>query len=132
MILKSIGFRLESLDFNEEKFNGVKSNAYVNSDTSNNIPMAKTPSPPSANASNYLSVEIACSKSKIVSRLSFKFGESDDGATNGVKSSCTCPNKDATKYNNSFWEIQSTGTFVNPRRSFSGPTKVSLKTNCFL
>lgn len=126
LILKSIGFRLESLDFDDDKLNGLKNTANINTNSMNNIPLAKTPSPPSTNSSShFLNVEISCSKSKIVSRLSFKFGENDSnaGATSAL-SSCTCPSKEMTDNNNSFWEIQSTGTFVNQRRSLGGAVKV--------
>lgn len=125
LILKSVGFRLESLDFGEEKLNGFKNTANINTNSSNNVPLAKTPSPPSANPAHFLNVEISCSKSKIVSRLSYKFGESDGntGAA-GTMNRCTCPSKEMTDKNNSFWEIQSTGTFVNQRRSLGVAMKV--------
>lgn len=114
LLLKSIGFRLESIDFNEHRFSGGKM-----LDNTNTIP-----SPTKVNDANFIHVEISCSKSKIISRLSYKFN--DDGANAAAPSTCTCPPKTIVDNNNSFWEIQTTGTFTNQRRSLNGLMKVKL------
>lgn len=114
LMLKSIGFRLESIDFNAQRFSGGKI-ADIKSDD-----VMASPSPASKDA-NFISVDISCGKSKIISRLSYKLSD-DDQLMSSLSSQCTCPKKEAT-VDNSFWEIQSSGSFVNQRRSLSAAAK---------
>lgn len=113
LMLKSIGFRLDSIDFNAQRFCGGKISDHKADDVmSSPLPAAKE--------ANYISVEISCGKSKIISRLSYKL--SDDEQSVSPSSQCTCPKKEGT-VDNSFWEIQSSGTFVNQRRSLNVAAK---------
>lgn len=111
LMLKSIGFRLDSIDFNAQRFSGGKI-----SDLKADDVMAS--SSPAARDANFISVDISCGKSKIISRLSFKLSNDDQS----MSSQCTCPKKDAI-VDNSFWEIQSSGSFVNQRRSLNVAAK---------
>lgn len=112
-MLKSIGFRLDSIDFNAHRFSGGKI-----CDVKTDDLMAT--SSPAAKDSNFISVDISCGKSKIISRLSYKLSNDDQLAP--TSSNCTCPKKDSVT-DNSFWEIQSSGSFANQRRSFNGAIK---------
>lgn len=120
LLLKSIGFRLESIDFDELRCWSKKSGENVHevgaaavSDTNFTH----------SDEQHFINVEISCSKSKIVSKLSLKFNETDATATDAHKMpsptntiACTCPKREPLHDNNSFWEVQSSGTFANPRR----------------
>lgn len=132
LLLKSIGFRLESIDFDEFRSWGKKAN-----DCGNGIGASATTinSNRSDADHHYINVEISCSKSKIVSHLSFKINESDAGATDIQPHTmtdttkliaCTCPKRESRNDNNSFWEVQSSGTFSNQRRSIN-----ALMVSCF-
>lgn len=121
LLLKSIGFRLESIDYDEFRCWNKKSGE-------NGIGAAANASATGGVATDadqhYINVEITCTKSKIVSNLSLKFNETDaDHATDAHQApdptksiTCTCPKREPSKDNNSFWEVQSSGTFANPRR----------------
>lgn len=98
LILKSLGFRLDSIDFKE-----VNSHLIVDSER-------LTPDKFDPNA---ISVTILCGKSKLESRLSYKFTNTDEMIEK--RSVCTCPKKE-TNMDNSFWEVQSSGSFMNHRR----------------
>lgn len=123
LLLKSIGFRLNSIDYDEHGVSKVKSNenGYDNQSESD------------INSSHSISVRISCSKSKMVSNLSYKYVE--DGAkitpqkgAAALSTVCTCPKRElCTNNNNSFWEVQSSGTFSNQRKSMAALTLV-----CFL
>lgn len=108
LMLKSIGFRLDSIDFNAQRFSGGKISD-IKADDVTAVPAAKD--------SNFISVDISCGKSKIISRLSYKLNNADDHL-----SQCTCPKKE-TVAENSFWEIQSSGSFVSQRRSLTAAAK---------
>lgn len=131
LLLKAIGFRLNSIDFDEHRFTNGKSKL------STQTPSKPTMSPlTQSDYDHYVNIEITCSKSKIVSHLSYKLDDND--ATNGattqlIKSTksnvCTCPKPKTIGNNNSFWEVQSTGSFANQKRSMNGLLIVS---NCVL
>lgn len=116
LLLKSIGFRLNSIDFDERHFS--QKNANENENGASSIKNSQ-----SDIDYNSINVQISCSKSKIVSNLSFKFDDSEvDVATtmdSNKLATCTCPKREQRDTNNSFWEVQSSGTFVNPRRSMN-------------
>lgn len=117
LMLKSIGFRLDSIDYNAQRFSGGKISD-IKTDDVTSVPAAKN--------ANFISVDISCGKSKIISRMSYKLNNTDDQS-----SQCTCPKKE-TVADNSFWEIQSSGSFVNQRRSLNAATKkVSNASNQF-
>lgn len=109
LLLKSIGFRLDSIDYDELRSWGKKM-------TENGTGRADADH-------HSIDVQISCSKSKIVSHLSFKLNENEIGAaaaTDPVKSmACSCPKREPRSDNNSFWEVQSSGTFANQRRSIN-------------
>lgn len=128
LLLKSIGFRLDSIDYNEFRSWSKKLNDYGNS---------RSASATSTNAIrtadvdyHYINVEISCSKSKIVSNLSFKINDSEIAevisshaatTTDPMKfMACTCPKRESRSNSNSFWEVQRSGTFANQRRSANG------------
>lgn len=116
LLLKSIGFRLESIDYDEFRSWSKKSGSVGNS--------ATTIEPVRAEADHYINVEISCSKSKMVSNLSLKTNETETTATDAPHTTtdsaksviCTCPKREPRKDSNSFWEVQSSGTFANQRR----------------
>ncbi|XP_055296747.1 probable serine/threonine-protein kinase nek3 [Sitodiplosis mosellana] len=132
LLLKSIGFRLESIDYDELRcWSGKKFGENGNA--------ASTATPASTSATNsirtdaadhhYINVEISCSKSKIVSNLSLKFNDDEpavvtDAAQHPMTDPskmivCSCPKREMRNINNSFWEVQSSGTFSNQRRSIN-------------
>lgn len=107
LLLKSIGFRLNSIDFDELSMSDTKSNENDNTSESDIN-------------SHSINVRITCSKSKIVSNLSYKYAEQSDAekATPRTGTVCTCPKRESfNNNNNSFWEVQSSGTFANRRKS---------------
>lgn len=129
LLLKSIGFRLESIDYDEFRSWGKKSNDCGNGNSSI---ASSTTTPYSVRSDveqHFINVEISCSKSKIVSNLSFKFNECDTVASDTMANSltdsvklmtCTCPKREPRNDNSSFWEVQSSGTFQsNQRRSIN-------------
>lgn len=106
MILKSIGFRLDSFDFQAKATHtAANGGARIENDC---IPMAKSLSPQSKSDDDVISVQIACGKSNIVSRMTYRLRDSAD---------CSCPDMASVNNNNSFWEIQATGPFSNRRCS---------------
>lgn len=107
LILKSIGFRLESIDFNASRFSGGRIADWKADE------VISSPAKSSANDSQFISVDISCGKSKIISRMSYRL--SNDAQ-------CTCPKQDAT-VDNSFWDIQSSGSFANHRPSLNAVAK---------
>lgn len=137
LLLKSIGFRLESIDYDEfrswskkfgEKGNGVSTTTTTKTTTT----MApSTTNSIRADDHHYINVEISCSKSKIVSNLSLKLFDDETSAAVGTIDAqhpmtdpsktiaCSCPKRETRNTNNSFWEVQSSGTFSNQRRSIN-------------
>lgn len=111
LLLKSIGFRLDSMDFDDR---GTIFDKKSNENGHDSM------SEPDVN-SHSINVRITCSKSKLISNLSYKYTESDvklmsrDGKI--ISTACTCPKREQHDNNNSFWEVQSSGTFANKRRS---------------
>lgn len=102
LMLKSIGFRLESID-------------YVSDEGRFSLPgSASEKEPVLKGDADTIFVDITCSKSKLVSRLSYKFNQ--DGAMAAVPTHCTCPRRESVA-DNSFWEIQSSGSFINQQRN---------------
>lgn len=120
LLLKSIGFRLNSIDYDAEHFAAKRQpgDGASSAGTSPKSQQADT-------GDHFISVQISCSKSEIVSNLSLKVSGSDDrkvdddNATVSVEqakcTACTCPKREPRDDNNSFWEIQSSGTFANRR-----------------
>lgn len=128
LLLKSIGFRLESIDYDEFRSWGKKSNDCGNNTSGCASSTTTTFNSGRSDADHHINVEISCSKSKIVSHLSFKINDSDTVATDAYAHSttdpaklmaCSCPKRESRTDNNSFWEVQSSGTFVNQRRSIN-------------
>lgn len=118
LLLKSIGFRLNSIDFDERHISQKNPN-----ENENGVPQSDVDY-------NSINVQISCSKSKIISNLSFKFNDTEVDATTTTMepaklATCTCPKREQRDTNNSFWEVQSSGTFVNPRRSMNALMMVS-------
>lgn len=118
LLLKSIGFRLESIDFDEYRSWSKKS-----TENGNGTGGATTANSGRTDADhNYIHVEISCSKSKIVSNLSMKFNDNETAATDAQATAattspsksiaCSCPKRETHNSNNTFWEVQSSGTFV--------------------
>lgn len=111
LLLKSIGFRLNSIDYDDNGVSKFKSNenGYDNQSEIN------------LNSGHSISVRISCSKSKMVSNLSYKYIEDEAKMTPkkgaaALSTVCTCPKREiCTNNNNSFWEVQSSGTFANQR-----------------
>lgn len=98
LLLKAIGFRLDSIDYNgDEQNNSFLHNTENDKDTMKND-------------SDTIYVNIKCTKSKLLSRLSYKFNQ--DGGAATIPTNCTCPRKE-TVADNSFWEIQSSGSFIS-------------------
>lgn len=126
LLLKSIGFRLDSIDYDEFRSWCKKMNDYG---STNGASATSTNSARTANADHhYINVEISCSKSKIVSNLSFKINDNEIAETDVMPSShattdptkfmtCTCPKRESRSSSNSFWEVQRSGTFANRRGS---------------
>lgn len=123
LLLKSIGFRLESIDYDEFRSWGKKFN-----DCGNGIGASATTINSNRTDADQITVEISCSKSKIVSHLSFKISDSEAAAMDTQTHTtadttklmaCTCPKREPRNDNNSFWEVQSSGTFSNQRRSIN-------------
>lgn len=125
LLLKSIGFRLDSIDYDE-----IRSWCKRANDCGNGNSASATTT---TNADqHYISVEISCSKSKIVSNLSFQINDNNEIAETDVLSlseattdptkfmACTCPKRESRSSSNSFWEVQRSGTFANQRRSVNG------------
>lgn len=124
LLLHCIGFRLDSIDYDEFRRWNKKSNDYGSnaSASATSINTAR-----SADADHhYINVEISCSKSKIVSNLSYKFNDSEIAETEPLSNTtsdptkfmtCTCPKRESRSNLNSFWEVQRSGTFANQRRS---------------
>ena len=113
LVLKSCGFRLESIDYSDSlNTNGGTNGGAVG------INSSKSTSPSSTTVDNEdsITIDISCSRSKIVSRLKYKFGADE---------SCSCPPKDEVAGNNSFWEVQASGAFSNNRRSLGNNGKVN-------
>lgn len=125
LLLKSIGFRLESIDYDELRSWNKKTNV------ENGMAAATLNSGRTDADHNYIHVEISCSKSKIVSNLSLKLNDNETSATDAETTTtaattsplkaivCSCPKRETRNSNNSFWEVQSTGTFANQRRSIN-------------
>lgn len=113
LLLKSIGFRLDSIDFSAQRFASGKISD-IKADDAMSSPLLAT------KESNFISVNISCGKSKIISRMSYKLSNDDQLAPS--LSHCTCPKKEVN-VDNSFWEIQSSGSFVNQRRSLNAAAK---------
>lgn len=111
LILKSIGFRLESLDIDKKAGNGVNicSTGNANAEC---FPTAKSLSPTKQDDGNVISVQITCGKSNIVSRMTYTMNDDHD---------CTCPHDAVMLKNTAFWEVQSTGLFVNGRTLGTSP-----------
>lgn len=135
LLLKSIGFRLDSIDYDEFRSWCKRVNDYGNGN--GNGASATSTTNTARNTADadhhYISVEISCSKSKIVSNLSFKINDNNGIAETNVMSSssppptdptkfmaCTCPKRESRSSSNSFWEVQRSGTFANRRRSVNG------------
>lgn len=115
LLLKSIGFRLNSIDFDAQHFAAKRQ-------PGDGTPSAGTsPTSQQADAGDHrIDVQISCSQSRIVSNLSLKLREATDAvAAAPVElakcTACTCPKRAQRDDNNSFWEIQSSGTFANRR-----------------
>lgn len=125
LLLKSIGFRLNSIDFDEQHFAGkMNGNGTRSAGTS--------PTNQQAAGEHFINVQISCSQSKIVSNLSLNMGAEhnamDAASIDPNKcAACTCPKREQRENNNSFWEVQSTGTFANRRRSMNTLLMVMLK-----
>lgn len=150
LLLKSIGFRLDSIDYDEFRSWYKKTNDYGNggsaSEAMSTASTTNTTHARTADADHhYINVEISCSKSKIVSNLSFKINDNNEIAETDVLPSssassassassssshaptdptkfmtCTCPKRESRFDSNSFWEVQRSGTFANQRRSVNG------------
>lgn len=102
LMLKAIGFRLDSIDYSGDDRNNLNENDNViDSDGSHK------------HDSDTIYVNINCTKSKLMSRLSYKFNQ--DGGSATIPTHCTCPRKE-TVADNSFWEIQSSGSFINQQQ----------------
>ncbi|XP_031625340.1 mucin-5AC-like [Contarinia nasturtii] len=148
LLLKSIGFRLESIDYDDARCWHKKSNenGTASSATANSVRTdgnASTASIAATDQQHYINVEISCSKSKIVSNLSLRFNDCETTTaassttttpTTAVDTqahttqapdspsrmiACSCPKREANDEQNSFWEVQSSGSFVNQRRSIT-------------
>lgn len=138
LLLKSIGFRLDSIDYDEFRSWCKKINDFGNGGGQAAAATSTTNARTTADADHhYINVEISCSKSKIVSNLSFKINDSNEIAETDVLPSsssssshaptdptkfmaCTCPKRESRSSSNSFWEVQRSGTFANRRRSVNG------------
>lgn len=137
LLLKSIGFRLDSIDYDEFRSWYKKINDYGNGGSSSTATSTTNAHGRTTTDTDYhyINVEISCSKSKIVSNLSFKINDNNEIAeTDGLSSSssshaptdptkfmtCTCPKRESRSSSNSFWEVQRSGTFANQRRSVNG------------
>lgn len=121
LLLKSIGFRLNSIDFDEQHF-AAKTNG--DGGAGGGAGTSPTQHQQAADTGDhFINVQISCSKSEIVSQLSLKLSaEHKATAAATVEPSkctaaCTCPKREKHDDNNSFWEVQSSGTFANRRRS---------------
>lgn len=122
LLLKSIGFRLESIDFDEYRSWSKKTSENGTGNATSNSGRADADH-------NYIHVEISCSKSKIVSNLSLKLNDNETAASDSQISAaatspsksiaCSCPKRETCNASNSFWEVQSSGTFANQRRSIN-------------
>lgn len=132
LLLKSIGFRLESIDYDELRCWGKKTNDNGNASTAINSARTDVSSAAGTVATDqqhYINVEISCSKSRLVSHLSLKFNEgvekgAADAQAHPIADSskviaCSCPKRETRNANSSFWEVQSSGKFVNQRRSIN-------------
>lgn len=125
LLLHSIGFRLNSIDYDELRRWNKKSNNY-----GSGVSTASTNAACSTDADHhYINVEISCSQSKIVSNLSYKISDSEISETEPSSHTipdstkfmaCTCPKRESRSGLNSFWEVQRSGTFANQRRSVNG------------
>lgn len=133
LLLKSIGFRLDSIDYDELRSWCKRVNDYGNENCASATTTTNTARNTTDADHHYISVEISCSKSKIVSNLSFKINDNNEIAETDVLSSasqpptdptkfmtCTCPKRESRSSSNSFWEVQRSGTFANQRRSVNG------------
>lgn len=125
LLLKSIGFRLDSIDYDEFRSWFKKMNDYGSTNAGS---ATSTNTRTSSDADHhYINVEISCSKSKIVSNLSFKINDNAIAETDVMSShastdptkfmTCTCPKRESRSSSNSFWDVQRSGTFANQRRS---------------
>lgn len=147
LLLKSIGFRLESIDYDELRcWNGKKFGENGNgASTAMPTPTSASSIRTDAADQHYINVEISCSKSKIVSNLSLKFNDGEAAAaltdapsaqhpmTHPLQTiACSCPKRETRNTNNSFWEIQSSGTFSNQRRSINSLMVSCTKTDSCL
>lgn len=125
LLLKSIGFRLESIDYDELRCWSKKIGEHGNGASTT----ATATNPVRTDADHhYINVQISCSKSKIVSNLSLKFNDGETAAVADAQQpptepsktiTCSCPKRETRNTNNSFWEVQSSGTFSNQRRSIN-------------
>lgn len=131
LLLHCIGFRLDAIDYDE--FHRWNKKASDCGGASANVSTTSTNTARSADAGqHYINVEISCSKSKIVSHLSYKINDSEIADADRISSSssshttasdptrfmaCTCPKRESRSNLNSFWEVQRSGTFAHQRRS---------------
>lgn len=130
LLLKSIGFRLDSIDYDEFRNWSKKSSEHGNG---TNGGASAVNSIHTDADHHYINVEISCSKSKIVSNLTLKFNDSETSVASDAHTAtspskliaCSCPKRESRNGNNSFWEVQSSGTFSNQRRSIN-----ALMVNC--
>lgn len=140
LLLKSIGFRLESIDYDEFRSWSKKTSEHGATTASTAATAASKPIRTDAD-NHYINVEISCSKSKIVSNLSLKFNDGETTSTAAAEAgaaaavmtdaqqhpmtdpsktiACSCPKREPRNSNHSFWEVQSSGTFSNQRRSIN-------------
>lgn len=134
LLLKSIGFRLNSIDFDEQHFAAKKNGDGMAAATVGTSPKHQQ----ADTGDHFINVQISCSKSEIVSHLSLKLNgdhKATDTATvepNKCTAACTCPKREKHDDNNSFWEVQSSGTFANRRRSMNALLMVRQSTHCCL
>lgn len=111
LILKSIGFRLESLDIDMKSGNG-ENISNTDHGSAESFPPAKSLSPSKQEDGNTIRVQITCGKSNIVSRMTYAMNDDND---------CTCPHDAVMLKNTAFWEVQSTGLFINGRSLGTSP-----------
>lgn len=133
LLLKSIGFRLNSIDIDAQHFAAKRQ-------PGDGTPSAGTsPTSQQADAGDHcIDVQISCSQSQIVSNLSLQLrAATDTVATAPVElakctAACTCPKREQRDDNNSFWEVQSSGTFANRRSNVLRMVSASMDAFCAL
>lgn len=116
LLLKSVGFHLDSIDYDggcEMHKNGREYSPNAKNDNRHSI-----------------NVKIACSKSKLVSHLSYRYVEYDGkenvAGTKNKTTACSCPIRETSNNNNTFWEVQSIGAFVQNRKPDASLALVSI------